>query len=144
MNQNGNEYSWVSYELRFGGVKITDIKGVKWDHEIEGAEPVYGASRKPRGRVAGRYKPGDASITFYKSGWATLLATLPNGYGDALFTLVEQYREGSDIHTVSLEEVRILGGGGSAEEGTDPSEKEVKISFLRAIEDGKELVADVL
>ncbi len=142
MNSNGNEFSWVSYRLRFGGEEITDIKGVKWDHEVEGADPVYGASRKPRGRTAGRYKPGDASITFYLSGWTRLLASLPNGYTDVLFTVVEQYREGSDIHETVLEEVRILGGGGSAEEGTDPSEKEVKISFLRAIEDGKELIAD--
>ena len=142
MNQNGNEYSWQSYELRINGTKITDIKGAKWADEVEGGEPVYGASRVPRGRTAGRYKPGDASITFYLSGWVQLLAALPNGYTDVLFTLVEQYQEGSDIHENVLEEVRILGGGGSAEEGTDPSEKEVKISFLRALEDGKELVAD--
>jgi hypothetical protein len=144
MNSNGNEFSWMSYRVRAAGVEITDIKSVSWDHEVEGADPVYGASRKPRGRVAGRYKPGDSSITFYLSGWKAFLAALPNGYTDVLFEVVEQYREGSDIHETVLEECRILGGGGKAEEGTDPSEKEVKISFLRAIEDGKELVADVL
>lgn len=58
MNSNGNEYSWQSYELRMNGVKITDIKGAKWADEVEGGEPVYGASRVPRGRTAGRVKTG--------------------------------------------------------------------------------------
>lgn len=141
MNQNGNEFSWISYRLRFGGTEIKDIKGVKWDHEVEGADPVYGASRKPRGRTAGRYKPGDASITFYRSGWVAFLASAPNGYSDVVGTLVHQYREGSDIHTVTLEQVRIMGADESAEEGTDASEVEVKMSFLRCLRDGKELVA---
>lgn len=141
MNTNGNEHSWQSYKLRVGGVEILDIKSVKWDHEVEGADPVYGARRSPAGRTAGRYKPGDASITFYLSGWARFLASLPTGYTDAVFTIVEQYREGSDVHTVVLEDCRILGGGGEAEEGTDASTRERKFSFLRAIEDGKELVA---
>ena len=141
MNTNGNEHSWQSYRLDMFGASITDIKSAKWADEVEGGEPVYGASRVPRGRTAGRYKPGDASITFYRSGWAAFLASAANGYTDELGTLTHQFVEGSDVHTVTLEDVRVMGADESIEEGTDASEVEVKISFLRCIRDGKELVA---
>lgn len=143
MNTNGNEYSWVSYKLRTSnGGEITDIKAAKWADEVEGVEPVFGTGRKPRGRTAGRYKPGDASITFYRSGWQAFLAAAGDGYTDEECTLTHQFREGDDVHTVVLENVRVLGADESAEDGTDASEVEVKISFLRCIRDGKELVAD--
>lgn len=141
MNSNGNEFSWQSYKLRYNGTEITDIKSAKYSDEVEGADPVYGASRKPRGRTKGRAKPGDASITFFRSGWVALLATMPNGYTDQRFPLVHQWIEGSDVHTAKLEDCRIIGVDDSAEDGTDASEVEVKISFLRCIRDGKELVA---
>lgn len=141
MNTNGNEHSWQSYRLDMFGASITDIKSAKWADEVEGGEPVYGASRVPRGRTAGRYKPGDASITFYRSGWAAFLAAASTGYTDDRGTLTHQFVEGSDVHTVTLEDVRVMGADESIEEGTDASEVEVKISFLRCIRDGKELVA---
>jgi hypothetical protein len=141
MNSNGNEFSWSSYTLRVDATEITDIKGVKYAEEVEGADPVYGASRVPRGRTAGRYKPGDASVTFYRSGWVAFLATAGTNYGSKRFTLIHQWVEGSDVHTAKLEDCRILGSDHSAEEGTDASEVEVKFSFLRCIQDGTELVA---
>lgn len=142
MNQNGNEFSWPSYKVKARGGEITAIKGVKWDHEVEGVDPVYGTGMKPRGRTRGRYKPGEASITFYLSGWKQFLELMPNGYTNERFDIVESYVEGSDVHTVVIEDCRILGGGSSSEEGTDPMEREEKMSFMRVIEDGKELVAD--
>ena len=122
MNSNGTEFSWPSYTVKVNGEEITAVKGVSWDHEVEGVEHVYGTGQKPSGRTRGRYKPGDSSITFYRSGWL--------------------YVEGGDVFTTVLEDCRIIGNGGKAEEGTDASEVEVKISFMRAVENGKELVAD--
>lgn len=141
MNSNGNEYSWTSYKLRIDGTEITDIKGIGYAHEIEGRDPVYGASPVPRGRTAGRYKPGDAKITFYRSGWAAFLASAGTNYGKRRFTVVHQWIEDGDVHTAKLEDACIMGEDHSAEEGTDPSEVEVKIGFLRCFQDGKELVA---
>jgi len=141
MNINGNEFSWASVRARFNGVEVTDIKAVKYADEIDGAEPVYGTGRHPRGRTSGRYKPGDASITFYKSGYRRLLAGLPNGFADVRGTIVVQYREGSDVITDTLEDVRIMGGDASAEDGTDPLEIEVKLSIMRVLWNGKGLVA---
>lgn len=141
MNINGNEYSWASVAARFLAVEVTDIKSVKYADEVEGMDPVYGTGRHPRGRTAGRYKPGDASVTFYRSGWKRILAAMPNGFADVRGTIVVQYREGSDIHTDVLEDVRIMGTDGSAEDGTDPLEVEVKISILRIKHNGKYLVA---
>lgn len=141
MNINGNEFSWASVRARFGGVEITDIKSVKYADEIEGTDPTYGTGRHPRGRTAGRYKPGDCSITFYKSGWRRLIASLPNGFGDVRGTIVVQYREGSDIITDTLEDVRIMGADASAEDGTDPLEVDVKLSVMRVLWNGKALVA---
>lgn len=141
MNTNGNEFSWSSYKLRIDGVEITDIKSAKYAEEVEGADPVYGASRVPRGRTAGRYKPGDASITFYRSGWRDFLSTAGTGYSGKRFTFVHQWIEGSDVHTAVLEDCRVNGSDHSAEEGTDAAEVEVKISFLRLIQDDTELVA---
>jgi len=141
MNVNGNEYSWASAEGRFNGAVITAIKAIKYADEIDGAEPVYGAGRLPMGRTAGRYKPGDASVTFYLSGWQQLLADLPNGYTDVRGTFTVSYREGDDIHTDVLEDVRLMGGDQSAEEGSDPLEVEVKLSVLRIKHNGKYLVA---
>lgn len=142
MNSNGTEFSWPSYTVKVNGEEITAVKGVSWDHEVEGVEHVYGTGQKPRGRTRGRYKPGDSSITFYRSGWLAFLATLNNGYTMTRFDIVESYVEGSDVFTTVLEDCRIIGGGGKAEEGTDASEVEVKITFMRAVENGKELVAD--
>lgn len=141
MNINGNEFSWASVKVRFASVEVTDIKSVKYADELDGAEPVYGTGRHPRGRTAGRYKPGDASITFYKSGWRRLLAGLPNGFADVRGTVIVQYREGSEVVTDVLEDVRIMGADGSAEDGTDPLEVEVKLSVLRVRWGGKYLVA---
>lgn len=141
MNINGNEHSWASVKFRFGNVEVTDIKAIKYADEIEGAEPVYGTGRHPRGRTAGRYKVGDCSVTFWKSGWKKLVASMPNGFGDVRGTAVAQYREGSDIVTDTLEDVRIIGVDGSAEDGTDPLEVEVKLSVLRILWNGKALVA---
>lgn len=141
MNINGNEYSWASGKFRFGSTEITDIKGVKYADEIEGVEPVYGTGRHPRGRTSGRYKPGDCSITFYRSGWKKFLAAAPNGFGDVRATIVAQYREGSDIHNDVVEDVRIIGVDDSAEDGTDPLEVEVKLSVMRINHNGKYLVA---
>jgi len=141
VNINGNEYSWASLVARFSGVEITDIKSVKYADEVEGGEVVYGTGRHPRGRTSGRYKPGDASITFFKSGWKRLLAGLPSGYADVRGTITVQYREGSDIHTDVLEDVRIMGVDESAEDGTDALEVEVKLSILRIRRNGKYLVA---
>lgn len=141
MNLNGNEMSWASVKARFGSVEVTDIKAIKYADEIDGAEPVYGTGRHPRGRTSGRYKPGDASITFYKSGYRKLLAGLPNGFADVRGTIVVQYREGSDVITDVLEDVRVMGGDSSAEDGTDPLEVEVKISPMRIKWNGRYLVA---
>ena len=141
MNINGNEFSWASVKVRFASVEVTDIKSVKYADELDGAEPVYGTGRHPRGRTAGRYKPGDASITFYKSGWRRLLAGLPNGFADVRGTVIVQFREGSETVTDVLEDVRIMGADGSAEDGTDPLEVEVKLSILRIKHNGKYLVA---
>lgn len=141
MNSNGSEFSWSSYSLDIDGETITDIKGVKYAEEVEGADPVYGASVVPRGRTRGRYKPGDASITFYRSGWAAFLATAGTNYSAKRFTLVHQWDEGGDVHTAKLEDCRVIGSDHSAEEGTDPSEVEVKFTFLRCFQDGTELVA---
>lgn len=141
MNINGNEYSWASATARFLNTAITDIKAVKYADEIDGVEHVYGTGRNPRGRTSGRYKPGDCSITFYRSGWKRLLAAMPQGFGDVRGTLVVQYREGSDIHTDVVEDVRILGTDASAEDGTDPLEVEVKLSIMSIIHNGKRLVA---
>lgn len=141
MNINGNEFSWASVKVRFASVEVTDIKSVKYADELDGAEPVYGTGRHPRGRTAGRYKPGDASITFYKSGWRRLLAGLPNGFADVRGTVIVQFREGSEVVTDVLEDVRIMGADGSAEDGTDPLEVEVKLSILRIKHNGKYLVA---
>lgn len=141
MNSNGNEHSWSGYKLRVDTTEITDIKGAKYAEEVEGSDPVYGASIVPRGRVRGRYKPGDASITFYRSGWVAFLASAGTNYSAKRFTLVHQWIEGSDVHTAKLEDCRCIGSDHSAEEGTDPSEVEVKFTFLRLIQDGTELVA---
>ena len=141
MNINGNEHSWASVKLRFGSVEITDIKSVKYSDEVDGAEPVFGTGRHPRGRTAGRYKMGDCSITFYKSGHKKLIAGLPNGFADVRGTAIVQYREGSDVITDVLEDVRIMGNDGSAEDGTDPLEVEVKISPMRIKWNGKYLIA---
>lgn len=141
MNINGNEYSWASVRARFNGVEITDIKGINYGDEIEGAEPVYGTGRHPRGRTSGRYKPGDSDVTFYKSGWKRLIAGLPNGFGDVRGTIIVQYREGADIITDTLEDVRIMGPSAKAEDGTDPLEMEVKLSIMRVLWNGKALVA---
>lgn len=141
MNINGNEFSWASVKARFGSVEVTDIKAVKYADEVDGAEPVYGTGRHPRGRTAGRYKPGDASITFYKSGWRRLVASLPSGFADVRGTIVVQYREGSDVITDVLEDVRIMGGDASAEDGTDPLEVEVKLSIMRVKWNGKYLIS---
>ncbi len=141
MNTNGHEYSWSSYRLEIDGVRITDVKSAKYAEEVEGSEPVYGASRVPRGRTSGRYKPGDASITFYRSGWAEFLAAAGTDYSRKRFTLVHQWDENGDVHTAKLEDCRVIGSDHSAEEGTDPSEVEVKITFLRCFQDGTELVA---
>lgn len=141
MNINGNEYSWSSVEARFSGVLVTAIKSIKYSDEIDGGEPVYGASRVPLGRTAGRYKVGDCSVTFYLSGWQQLLAGLPQSYSDERGTFTISYREGDTIHTDVLEDVRLFGGDQSAEEGSDPLEVEVKLSVLRISHDGKYLVA---
>jgi len=141
-NTNGNEFSWPSYKVKVASEEVTDIKAVKWEHSIDGVEKVYGTGRKPRSRTRGRYKPGDASITFYLSGWARFLAALPNGYAGVRFEIVESYVEDGDVHTVVLEDCIIIGNGSSTEDGTDALEREVKFDFMRAIEDGKELVAD--
>lgn len=141
MNINGNEHSWASVRARFNGVEVTDIKAIKYADEVEGAEPVYGTGRHPRGRTSGRYKPGDCTITFYKSGWKRLIASMPNGYADVRGTIIVQMREGSDIVTDTLEDVRIMGADASAEDGTDPLEVEVKLSVMRVLWNGKALVA---
>lgn len=141
MNSNGNEFSWPSYRLEIDGEKITDIKGVKFSEEVEGADPVYGASPVPRGRVRGRYKPGDASVTFYRSGWDAFLAAAGTNYSARRFTLVHQWDEDGDVSSVKLEDCRIIGSDHSAEEGTDASEIEVKFTFLRCLQNGTELVA---
>lgn len=141
MNINGNEYTWASARVRFLGIEVTDIKSVKYADEIDGVEHVYGTGRNPRGRTSGRYKPGDCSVTFYKSGWTKLLRGLPNGFGGVEGTMVAQYREGSDIHNDTVEGVRILGVDSSAEDGTDALEVEVKLSIMGIIHNGKRLVA---
>ena len=55
--------------------------------------------------------------------------------------VIAQMREGSDIITDTLEDVRIMGADASAEDGTDPLEVEVKLSVLRILWNGKALVA---
>ena len=95
----------------------------------------------PVGRTAGRYKPGDCSITFYRSGWKKFLAASPNGFGAVRATIVAQYSEGSDVHTDVVEDVRVIGTDGGAEDGTDPLEVEVKLSILRIKWNGRYLVA---
>jgi hypothetical protein len=141
MNINGNEFSWASVEGRFNGSLLTAIKAIKYSDEIDGAEQVYGAGRLPRGRTAGRYKVGDCSVTFYLSGWSQFLAEQPNGYTDVRGTFTVSYREGDDIHTDVLEDVRLLGADQSTEEGSDPSEVEVKLSVMRIAHNGVYLVA---
>lgn len=142
MNINGNEFSWSSVMLRIAGQKITGFKAVKYSDEIEGRDPVYGASVIPKGRTRGRYKVGDCSMTLYLSGFKTLIARLGNGYGQVEGELVVQFREGSDFHEHVLERVRIGGADHSSEEGTDASEVEVSLSVMRIRRDGKYLMTE--
>lgn len=142
MNINGNEFSWSSVMLRIAGQKITGFKAVKYSDEIEGRDPVYGASVIPKGRTRGRYKVGDCSMTLYLSDFKTLIARLGNGYGQVEGELVVQFREGSDFHEHVLERVRIGGADHSSEEGTDASEVEVSLSVMRIRRDGKYLMTE--
>lgn len=142
MNINGNEYSWASVLGRFMGEKISGIKAVKYSDEIEGRDPVYGASVIPKGRTRGRYKVGDCSVTMYLSDFKRLISRLGNGYGEVEGEIVIQFREGSDFHEHVLERVRLSGSDHSNEEGTDASEVEISLSVMRIRRDGKYLMAE--
>ena len=142
---NGLQYSWTSVQLTAFAQAPTDFDAIKFSDSIDGRERVYGAGPLPRGHVRGKYKPGDGSVTFLKSGWAHFLSTMPTGYGEILTDIVIQYSEnaGADIHTVVLEECQIGGVDESESEGTDPSKVEVALHFNRISRDGKYLMEAV-
>ena len=140
MNINGNEYSFVSIKLRLFGKVINSFIGVKFSDSIDGREPVYETGPLPAGRTRGRYKVGDCSLTWPLSGWQEFLRNAPSGYGELEGEITIQFAEGSDIHTVTLEDVRLGGADETEKEGTDRSEVETSLSVLRICRDGKYLM----
>ena len=142
MNINGNEFTWSSFEARFLGEKLTGAKSLSYSDEIEGREPVYGASKIPQGRTRGRYKVGDCSLEMYLSDFKTLLGILGNGWGEVEGEIVVQFEEGSDLHTHVLERVRLGGAEHSSEEGTDSMTVKVPLHVLRIRRDGVYLMDD--
>lgn len=141
MNINGNEFTWVSLSARFNGVILTGAKAIKYSDEIEGRDPVYGASPIPQGRTRGRYKVGDCSLTMYLSDFKALIAELGDGWGEVEGELIVQFQEGSDFHEDVLERVRLGGADHSNEDGTDAAEVEIKMSVQRIRRDGLYLMA---
>lgn len=142
MNINGNEFTWSSFEARFLGEKLTGAKALSYSDEIEGRDPVYGASKIPRGRNGGRYKVGDCSLELYLSDFKNLLAILGDGWGEVEGEIVVQFQEGSDIHEHVLERVRLGGAEHSNEEGTDAMSVKIPLHVLRIRRDGVYLMTE--
>jgi hypothetical protein len=136
MNINGNEFTWSSFEARFLGEKLTGAKALSYSDEIEGRDPVYGASKIPQGRTGGRYKVGDCSLELYLSDFKTLLGILGDGWGEVEGEIVVQFEEGSDLHEHVLERVRLGGAEHSNEEGTDAMSVKIPLHVLRIRRDG--------
>lgn len=127
-NVNGREFSFPSVTVRVNGEELFDFKGIKYSEKISRGK-LYSNQRKPRARTRGKSE-FEGSITFYKSGFAELIARLGPGWADEELTIVVQHAEGDDIVTDTLLRVLLNGGDGSAEEGEDPLEVECELDIM--------------
>ncbi len=142
---NDVEPSWADIGLSFpiyGGLThITkDVAAVKWSDKVD-VGIVRGANggRKAK-RTTGQYDC-DASVTFYRSGWAAFRAAL--AAKDTRISLVgfdiiinHTPPGSSDIFKVKIAGCRVLGRSSDMAEGADADKIEVPLSVMLIEEDG--------
>jgi hypothetical protein len=144
---NGNQYSWGSIAVRFGGDRYYGITSISYSDKRERVK-AYGMARHqgPRGRSRGKYTPDNVKVTMWKSSAQELRAALAaastsgESYGDVEFDIVVQYVEGDGNNenpiTVEIEGCAWAANNTSEEEGPDPLKEELEFDCMRIRRNG--------
>lgn len=141
---NGNEFSFASAVVDFGGTKFYGVRRLNWKQELT-PEDQYGNGAVPIGRTLGQFK---ASGDFEQllSEYELLTAKFGNNYGKVPFNIGCQYVEqpGAGIVKVELIAVRIIGEEVSNEQGAGGTVMKVTLSIVRPIKiNGRTLIDDL-
>lgn len=142
---NDVEPSWADIGLSFpiyGGLTFItkDVAAVKWSDKVEvGIVRGTNGGRKTK-RTTGQYD-NDASITFYRSGWAAFrraLAEKDKRISLVGFDIIIQHTPpGSiEIFNVKIAGCRVLGRSSDMAEGADADKIEIPLSPMLIEEDG--------
>lgn len=141
--------SWADVKIDipvYGGatVQTSDIAAVKWSDKVEVGTVRGTSGGRKKARTTGQYD-AEATITFYKAGWATMRAALASKNPKISLVgfdiLIQHTPPGeSGIHKVKVVGCRVLGRSGESTEGTDPEKIEIPLSVMLIEEDGVTLL----
>ena len=142
---NEVEPSWADIKLSFpvyGGETVitNDIAGVKWSDKVDvGVVRGTNGGRKTK-RTTGLLD-NDASVTFYRSGWAAfrkvLAAKNPRISLVGFDILIQHTPPGStEVFNVKIAGCRITGRSGDMAEGADADKIEIAVNPMLIEEDG--------
>jgi hypothetical protein len=141
---NGNQYSWGSIVLKFGGERFYGFTSIIFSDRRERVH-AYGMGRHhaPRGRSSGKYIVEPVRLTGWRSSIAefrrALAATSPDGvsYGDVEFVTTVHYVERTEVaHEVVMTRCVWTGNNVSDEENPDPLKEEIEINTMSIFRDG--------
>jgi hypothetical protein len=135
---NGNQHSWGSISIKFGGERFTGVIAIKYADSRERVK-AYGMGRHqaPRGRSRGKYTTEPVGLTLWKGSAqelrAKLAAVAPDGrsYGDVEFEIVVQYVEVDDTSViVQIERCVLTKNATDDEESADPLKDELEADCM--------------
>lgn len=142
---NGNEFSFASAAIDFGGTKFYGLTTLNWSQELT-PEDQYGNGPVPIGRTLGQYKAA-ADFEQKLSEYERLLQKLGSNYMTKVFNVGCQYREqpGAGLFKVEINAVRIIKDEVSNSQGAAGTTVKVTLSVIRPIRmNGRTAIDDAL
>lgn len=93
----GHKYSYSSIELSLvrAGQKaeiFVDVSAINYGDSLED-EYLYGTNQAPLGRTAGRYNPGEVTLTMGKKSFSELQASIGDGWLGAILDIIVKFSE---------------------------------------------------
>lgn len=138
----GHKYSFSSIELSVvrAGAKaeiFVNVSEIAYNDSLED-ELIYGTNQAPLGRTAGKYNPGDVTLTIGKADFSKLQSDLGDGWLGSVLDIVVKYSESEEgIVTDEIIGAKIMGAQNQHASGAEGLQVQVTLKPMLIKHNGK-------
>jgi hypothetical protein len=138
---NGVRHDFSSIEFTIKGAACLGVKEIAYSDSLEPGE-VRGTSAQLLGRTRGQLK-SEGSFTVPQQEWKELLDKLGNGFLEAVFDIVVNFREDGAMYTDKILGCRVKKADRSHSNNADALEVKVELSVMRIEWNGKDPIRNM-